>query len=154
MRLPALLRYPLAKGLIACLIGILAAQGAMRNFVLCRGLDGHISIEASPETEGTCGPQSNPQTKLSASLGFRASECVPASHCGPCRDSTLAHADSLYARLRAAQSQSGRTTLAPPQSGLVLLAKLCIQTVGRFSPRRQPATLSAPLHLRSTLLLI
>jgi len=150
----SLQKFPFAAGLIGCLIGILAVQGTMQGFVLCRGSDGHIAIEASRGTEGSCEPQSVLQTGqetlgkwLSSSLDF-------ASHCGPCRDVSLAHTDFFYARSVFVQSQVGQKMFAELPAVPVLASSFGIPPDRRTDSHRLPATLSTPLHLRSTLLLI
>jgi hypothetical protein len=154
MRSPTLREHPFAAGLIACLIGILAAQGTMQDFVLCRGSDGHIAIEASRGTEGTCEPQSVLQTGRAASGEWLSSSFVFISHCGPCRDLSLAHTDSFYARSVFVQSQIGQKIFTELSAVLVLPSRFGISPDRHTSFHQLPATLSTPLHLRSTLLLI
>jgi hypothetical protein len=154
MHLRTLIRIPLATGLIACLIGILAVQGTMQNFVLCQGADGHVAIEISPGSEGTCEPQSVRPTKPLASRDFLTNGFVLISHCGPCRDFALVGADSFYAPPFFAQSQNTLTSFTDLPAVLVLPSKPSLQPDKHFILHKQPAVLSAPLHLRSTFLLI
>jgi len=153
MRLRVLIGSPLATGLIACLIGILTAQGTMQGFVLCWGADEHFAVEVSIGSEGTCNIPSASLTRPTASLELLANDSALSSHCGPCRDFALTHTDSFYVRPGSVRSQRDWTNFA----GLVVLvlpSKSGIQPVGGYGSHKQSAVLSTPLHLRSTLLLI
>ncbi len=145
-------KHSLVAGLIAILIGILIAQSAMQDFVLCRGADGHIALEVSPGPEGTCESQSPLPTESPTPQAFLTSGFA-LTHCGPCRDVVLAQTDSsFYTRPGFTHLQSDLTTFTGITARLGLPSKTSIQSGKPFRPHKQPEILSSPLPPRSTLL--
>lgn len=149
----SLQKHPLVAGLATILIGILITQGTMQGFVLCRGADGHIAIEAASGSERTCEAQAPLSQELPTLQAFLANGFA-LTHCGPCRDVALAHDSSFYIKPGFEHPQSDLTIFPGVAAGLILPPKAKIQSDKSFCLHKHPETPSRPLHLRSTLLLI
>lgn len=148
------LQHGLAMGLMAFFIGILAAQGPMQNFVLCMGADGHMAVESSTGPDGNCLDLPASPTPPQSSLQLLASHLVLDTDCGACRDIALTCTDARYApAVVFAPAHSDAKASAVPVVVLALPAAYSVQPSGS-DPHEQRATLSIPLHLRSTVLLI
>ena len=154
MHLRRLLQYPLAAGLVACFCVIVAAQGPLQSFVLCFGTDGHVAVEASVGLGGSCTDFSVSQRTTPGTPASLAGDPGPGAHCGACRDLVLTHTDALYGSAVSLSEQSSAKTSLGPAVPLVLHTQRNAQPAKRINPRQQPALLSIPLHLSSTLLLV
>ena len=147
------LQHRLAVGILASFIGIVAAQGPLQHFVLCVGADGHVAIEVASGPQGRCLDLPVSPTPP-GSLQFLAGYFVLDTDCGDCRDLSLTPADALYAPSVLAPAQSDAKTSPELAVVLVLPPTFSTRPSRGADPHRQPATLSTPLHLRSTVLLI
>ena len=154
MHLRNQLQHRLAMGFMACVIGILAAQGPMQNFVLCFGADGHIAVETATGPLGNCTNSPVSQTPTPGSLQYLAGQFVLGAHCGACQDIALARTDLRYTPRVSAPNQIDAKDSTGPAVVLFLPVASTNQTASGSRPDKQPATLSIPRHLRSTLLLI
>ena len=155
MRAQTLLQQPLVAGLIALLVCILTGQGMLHNMVLCLGDDGHVAVEASAGPGQTCAASPAAGAPQHGQVECLSSSALSRLHCGPCQDVSLSPTDGLYVRSYPADPKSARTELSA-QSALPVLVATSVLKPGRrpCAPPRGPAFTSAPLHLRSTLLLI
>ncbi len=79
----------IAKGMFVFLLSahLLMAQGAMNNFVLCIGVDGHVNYEFTAD-QLTCSSFIALESEPENATIIPAHQFSPTDHCGDCEDVT------------------------------------------------------------------
>ena len=136
-----------------CLLAyLLIGQGAVQNFVLCFGVDGHIAVESAPS--GTrCEPFLNMAPQGASSLSSIKDIAPLYWHCGPCLDLSISAGNS-YLPVYSVQNrmpQVGSFLLAVSLSPLSTYAEILPEV---FLPQALSTNHSFLASLRSVVLLI
>ena len=134
------------------LVYLLIGQGALQNFVLCFGVDGHITVESAPAGM-RCGTPPNAGQKGILSSPQAQKRISTYGHCGPCQDVSIS-VDRPYPPVYSIQDS------LPQIESLVLAVSLSspsphVEALPEtLLPRRSPPGNSSLASLRSVVLLM
>lgn len=140
--------------LILLLIGIIASQATLQDFVLCVGADGHVALEAAVGRDRTCETFAVAHPKRAFPVEWLPEEGSRRQHCGVCTDLVLVPTSLMCLTLiRHCTSVDRIGYVLLPQPFQILRKDLSSERVLNIPHGSAPLRFSL-IALRSTVLLV